>query len=175
MRSLFAVAISISLAASIQGADVENPYKKAAVGDWVEYRMTGPNMEGKTKMTIVAKDDKEVSYEVAATFNGQTAPLQKLKIDLTKSYDPIAAANMKANNVKIEKVGEGTNKIKVGEKDYGTTWTKLKSTTTVGDISIVSDYQMWFSKDVPLSGLVRMDTTTSTITTRVELIGSGRK
>ena len=71
MRSLFAVAISISLAASIQGADVENPYKKAAVGDWVEYRMTGPNMEGKTKMTIVAKDDKEVSYEVAATFNGQ--------------------------------------------------------------------------------------------------------
>lgn len=175
MRSHFAVALLICFASSVQGADVENPYKKAAVGDWVEYKMTGPNIEGTTKMTIVAKDDKEVSYEVAATFNGQTAPRQKLKIDLTKSYDAVSAANLKANNTKIETVGEGTEKLKVGDKDYDTKWTKLKSTTTVSNFTIVSEYQMWFAKEVPLSGLVKMDTTTSTITTKLELIGSGHK
>jgi hypothetical protein len=40
---------------------------------------------------------------------------------------------------------------------------------------VVSDYKMWFSKDVPLSGLVRMETTTSMLTMKLELIGSGRK
>src|SRR5208282_279183 len=123
MRLVLPLAMLFCLASSVHAAEAENPYKKAAVGDWVEYKMTGPGVEGKTKMTIVAKNDKELSYEVAATFNGQTAPLQKLKIDLTKSYDPIAAANLKTDNTKIDKVGEGTEKLKIGEKDYDTKWT----------------------------------------------------
>ena len=39
--------------------------------------------------------------------------------------------------------------------------------------TIVSDYKMWFSKDVPLGGLVRMESNVSTTMTTVELIGSG--
>jgi hypothetical protein len=179
MRSFMVVAL---LACSLHAAQVsekENPFKKAKVGDWIEYRMTGPNMEGKTKMTITSKDDKEVAYDIESkvSFNGKevTGPVQKQKIDLTKSYDPVVAANLKAKNATLEKEGEGNEKIKVGNKEYETKWTKLKSTTTFNNVTVVSDYKMWFSKDVPLSGMVKMETTVSNIATKVELVGFGSK
>lgn len=179
MRSIIVAALLVSIA-SMGHAAADNPFTRAKVGDWVEYKMTGSNnIAGTTKMTVVAKDDKELTYEVAATFsflgNETTAPVQKMKIDLTKSYDPIVAANLKQNNVKIEKEGEGTEKIKAGGKEYDTKWTKCKATATANNMTITTDYKMWFSKDVPLSGLVRMETTMSTMTTTLELVATGSK
>jgi hypothetical protein len=164
----------------VLAADEEDPYKKAKVSDWIEYKMTGTNnIEGKTKMTVVAKDDKELTFEITGTFSfmgKETAiPVQKQKIDLTKSYDPIVAANLKGSGVKIDKVGEGKEKLKVGDKEFDTKWTKLKATTTVNNVTVVNDYQMWFAANVPLSGLVRMDTTSPGFTSKLELIGSGSK
>ena len=179
MRSLIATVLLVCLASAIRGADNENPYRNAKLGDWVEYKMTSQNMEGSTKMTVLSKDEKELTYEVAATFsfmgNKAVAPVQTMKIDLTKDYDAISAANLKANNVKIEKLDEGTEKLKAAGKEYDTKWTKLRATTTVNEMMIVTEYKMWFSKDVPLSGLVRMDTTASDMTTKVELMGFGSK
>jgi len=179
MRLVTAVALLVWFTPAIHGADIKNPYRNAKVGDWVEYKMTGPNMEGSTKMTIVSKEEKELTYQVEASFsfmgNKTAAPVQTMKIDLTKDYDAISAANLKATNVKIEKLEEGTEKIQAAGKEYDTKWTKLRATTPVNGMTILMDYKMWFSKDVPLSGLVRMDTTASDMTTRVELIGSGSK
>jgi hypothetical protein len=160
-------------------SDEENPFKKANIGDWVEYKLTSSNFDGKTKMTVIAKDDKEVTYEVAAkvTFMGNemAAPLQRQKIDLTKSYDPIVSANLQGSGVKFETEGSGNEKLKLGSKEYETHWTKLKATATLNNVMIVTEYKMWFCKDVPLSGLIRMDTTTSGVSTRLEMIGSGGK
>jgi hypothetical protein len=170
-----------SVVPAVLGADEENPLKKAKVGDWVEYKMTGPNnVAGKTKMTVVAKDDKEVTYEITGTFSfmgKETAiPVQRQTVDLTKPYDPaVGAANLKATGTKIEKTGEGKEKLKVGEKEFDTKWTKLKATTTVDKVTMVSEYQMWFAANVPLSGLVRMDTTVQGLKAKLELIGSGSK
>jgi hypothetical protein len=179
MRLACAAVLLVWLAPSIQAADNENPFRSAKVGDWAEYMMTGQNTEGSTKMTIVAKDDKELTYEIVATFSfmgkKMVLPAQMMKVDLTKSYDAISAANLKANNVKIEKVDEGKEKLTAGGKEYETNWTKLKATTTVNGMTIVMDYQMWFCQDVPLSGLVRMDTTTTGMTTKVELTAYGSK
>jgi hypothetical protein len=176
---MLAMGLLMCLAPAIHSADADNPYKNAKVGDWIEYKMTGQNMEGSTRMTVVAKDDKELTYEVASSFsfmgNKMVGPVQTLKIDLTKPYDAISAANLKANNVKIEKLGEGKEKLKAAGKEYDTKWTQLRATATVNEMKIVMDYKMWFSSDVPLSGLVRMDTTTPTMTMRLEIIGSGRK
>src|SRR5271154_2966431 len=112
MRLIFAVVLLVGFVPIAQVPDDVNPFKKAKVGDWVEYRMTGPSMDGTTKMTIVAKDDKEVTYEVAAKVScsgkEMTAPVQTMKIDLTKSYDPVSAANANLKGVKSEKGGEGT-------------------------------------------------------------------
>jgi hypothetical protein len=179
MRTVAAIALLGCLVSAAHAADEENPFKKAKVGDWVEYKMTGSGIEGKTKMTIVTKDDKEVTYEIAATFSfmgkEMVAPIQKQTVDLTKSYDAIAAANPQVKDVKFENLGDGKEKLKIGEKEYDTKWTKTKTTTTVGGMTIVGEYKMWFSKDVPVSGLVKMETTTSGITTKVELMGSGSK
>ena len=179
MRSILAAALLFCCAAPVQGAGNENPFKKARVGDWIAYEMTGPNMEGTTKMTIVAKDDNEVLYEVAGKFsfggNEMVAPIQKQKIDLTKPHNPIVAANLKGKDVKFETEGEGKEKIKLGEKEFDTKWTKSKATTNVNGITVVTDYKMWFSQDVPLSGLVRMEMTTLKLTTKLELNASGSK
>ena len=179
MRLVIASVLLVCLVPAIRGADDQNPYRVAKVGDWVEYKMTGQNMEGSTKMTVVSKDEKEVTYEVGASFsfmgNKMVAPVQTMKVDLTKAYDVISAANLKAKNVKIEKLDEGKDKLKVAGKAYDTNWTKYRATATVNEMTIVTDYKMWFSKEVPLSGLVRMDTTASEITTKLELNGSGSK
>jgi hypothetical protein len=79
---------------------------------------------------------------------------------------------------KVVNEGEGREKIKVGDKECETKWIKLKSTTTFNNKTVESSYKMWFSKDVPMSGLVRLvtfGTTTSDMTTKVELTGFGRK
>src|SRR5262249_704705 len=142
-------------------------------------RMTGPNMEGKTKMTIVARAEKEVTYEVDSTFTimgkEMTGPVQKMTVDLTKPYDQISAANLKRTGTKIETVGEGTEKIKSGEKEYDTKWTQLKCNTKTNELTVVSEFKMWYSKEVPVSGLVRMETTVGMFKSTLELVGSGRK
>jgi hypothetical protein len=178
-RSTAAAMMLFCFLTAVRGDDKENSYRNAKVGDWAEYMMTGPSVEGSTKMTVVAKDDKELTYEITSTFsfmgNKTVAPVQTMKVDLTKPYDTISAANLKSRNVKIEKLEEGKEKLKAAGKEYDTNWTKLRSTATANGMTIVSDYQMWFCQSVALGGLVRMDTTTGAVTTRVELIGSARK
>jgi hypothetical protein len=161
------------------GANRENPFSFAKVGDWAEYKMTAQNIDGTTKMTIVSKDEKEVTYQIESSFsfmgNKTVEPVRTMKIDLTLPYDAISAANLKSNNVKIENLAEGKEKLNVADKEYDTTWTKLRATADTNGVRIVSEYQMWFCKSVPLGGLVRMDTNSGTFSSRLELVGSGSK
>jgi outer membrane cobalamin receptor len=179
MRQLLFAAMVLSVVPTVRAADNDNPWKNAKVGDWVEYKTTGMGFESKTKMIITVKDDKEVTYEITATFtaNGveMTAPVQKQTVDLTKDYSVIAAKNEKDKGLKIEKVDEGKEKLKIGDKEYDTTWTKTKATATFNGVTTVSEYKTWMCKDVPLNGMVRMDTTIGTFTSKLELTGSGRK
>src|SRR5262249_43513934 len=179
MRSVLIATALIGIVPSALLAGGDNPFAKAKVGEWVEYRMTGPGMEGKTKMTIVAKGDREVTYEVAATLStlGQekVAATQRVAVDPKQAYTAIAAANLKRAGTKIETEGEGAEKLKAGGKEFDTKWTKMKCTTTQNGVTIVSDFKFWFCQDVPVSGLVRMETSTGTFTTKLELIGSGSK
>jgi hypothetical protein len=178
MRPLFLSAFLVCIVPAVRAADVDNHWKNSKVGDWVEYKMTGTGISGKTKMTITAKDDKEVAYEIESSFtaNGieMKGPVQKATVDLTKDYDAIAAANQQSKNLKIETIGEGKEKLKFGEKEYDTKWTKSKATSTFNGVAMESEYKMWFCKDVPVSGLVRMETTVGTFTSTLELTGTGR-
>jgi hypothetical protein len=63
----------------------------------------------------------------------------------------------------------------VAGKDYDTIWTKLKTTATVNNMAIVSEFKMWSAKDIPLSGMVKMETVTAGLTMTLELTGTGRK
>jgi hypothetical protein len=171
------VLTTVLLVCCFQTAQGENPFRKAKVGDWVEYQ-SKDSMLVKNKLTIVAKDDKEASYEVVTTVlqNGKekVLPIYIMKIDLTKPYDPNTWA-MQGKNVATEKIGNGKEKIKVGDKEYDTSWTMMKTMTNVNGQTSVGTSTMWISPDVPLFGMVRVELESPTFFSQVELIGSGRK
>lgn len=182
MKHLLSAVLLVSLAPLASAEDMENPFKKAKVGDWTEYKMTtaamGVNIDGTVKMTVTAKDEKEATLEVTGKVkfmgNETPIPVQKQKIDLTKAYDPTNAANVpKGTDAKVEKDGEGKEKIKVGGKEYDTTWTKMKVKTKVANMDFDSDVKVWVSKDVPLSGMVKMEVKSKQADVTMELSGSG--
>ena len=187
MKNLLPVAVvALCLIPAARAAD-DNPVKKVKVNDYAEYKMTtsimGNSFEGKVKMTVTAKDDKEATIEVVTKLlnNGKEfdLPAQTQKIDLTKPYDPAATAAAAANlpkgtDVKVEK-GDGAEKITVGGKQYECTWMKAKATLKFGNMSIESDMKIWTSKDGPLSGMVKMESKSQVANMTMELTGSGSK
>jgi hypothetical protein len=158
---------------------MENPYSTAKVGDFVAYKMTtsvmGKDIELTTKQTVTAKEEKEVRVKIATTFMGNALPGQETKIDLTKPYDPAAALGNKKG--KFDKTGEGKEKIKVGGKEYETNWMsgKVVADVGVGGKKIESDVKFWFSKSVPLTGLVKMELKSNAANMVMELSESGNE
>jgi hypothetical protein len=179
-RFLSVCVLVVCVAPAARAADVENPFKNAKEGDWAKYKLTtsimGNNIEGALKMTVTAKSDKEATVKTTMTFMGTELPGTELKIDLSKSYDPLTTLNMpKGMDAKIEKLDEGKEKIKIGKKEYDCTWTKVKSVTKVGDMEVTSEVKVWLCKDVPLSGMVKMEMKSDFAKATMELEETGSK
>ena len=100
------------------------------------------------------------------------------KKDLTKPYDPTKAAFPDGTDAKIEKVKDGKEKIKVGEKEYETTWETYKVKVKANGMEIDADMKVWTSKDVLLQ-MVKMEMTTEVagmkLEVEMELSESGNK
>src|SRR5262245_15405096 len=188
MRSLRSVAIVVALVPLVLAQEKpekdDNPFRKAKVGDWVEYKMTtsfgGNNIEGKVKMTVTEKTDKEATIKTTAAVNGMDVPGQETKIDLSKAYDPSGGANLpKGSDVKTEKEDDGKEKIKIGDKEYDCTWTKNKVTGKANGVEIEGEVKVWIAKDAPLSGMVKMENSSkvmgNVIMMTMEYVGSGSK
>jgi hypothetical protein len=187
MRSLVIATMVVCFVPAVRAADDENPFKKAKVGDWAEYKMTtmarGQTFEGKTKMTVIDKDDKEAILELkgALSINGaeKELPTKKQTIDLAKPYDFAAMNNTgktaKSADAKTEKLGDGKEKVTVAGKQYNANWTKTKTTAKAGGKSIETEIKVWTSKDAPLSGMIKMEVKSSYISMTMEMVGSGSK
>jgi hypothetical protein len=164
----------------LQAAQQENPFRKAMVGDWVEYKLVGDQMTGTLRYTVVAKDDKEASYEFITTFTilGEetVAPSQITKVDLTKPYDSLTLAIQGIPGTKMEKQGEGKEKIKIGGKVYDTRWIKAKLRNTNDDQLPITTAKIWLTPEVPVFGLLKMDLSSeSSPSSTLEIVGSGSK
>jgi hypothetical protein len=183
MKHLLTAFLLLGLAASASGQDAENPFKKANVGDWAEYKMkasfAGKDLDGKMKTTVTAKNDKEATVKTVATIMGMETPAQEAKIDLTKPYDPLTSVTPKDAEIKVEKTGDGKEKIKVGGKEYDCTWMTIKFTGKAAGMPFEGQAKVWTAKDVPLGGTVKMDMTQKQMGLEVkmalELTGSGGK
>src|SRR5579862_7254520 len=121
MRILLTTALAVCFIPAVRAADIENPFKNAKVGEWTEYKM---NLFGSTatmKMKVLAKDDKEATYELTGTIsiqgNQTPIPAQKQTVDLTKPYDLLSATMVKGKNLKVEQDSDGAEKIKLGDKE----------------------------------------------------------
>lgn len=126
----------------------ENPYKKAKVGDWVEYKMAnkvgGFAVDTTQKKTVVKVSDTEVTLELET--NGAKIPIT---IKLDQKYDPTAAMK----DAKVTKTGEGAEKLDAAGKSVDTKWTSTEVVTN--NMTIKS--KVWMSTDVPLDGIVKME------------------
>jgi hypothetical protein len=178
-----AVVLVPALAFAQEKKEGENPYRNAKVGDWVSYTMTttvmGQKIESTLKIVVSAKDEKNATLKVTPRTGGAELPAQEMKIDLTQPYDPRTgtAGLPPGAEVKSEKVDEGKEKLKAGGKEYETSWTKMKMVAKVMGQEIKSDAKVWLAKDVPLGGLVKMESTSKvadmTVSTSMELQDSG--
>ena len=168
------------------GADEENPYKKAKVGDYATYKMTtkvaGFNVEGTLTQTVTAKDDKEVTIKTSGKVMGMELPAQEQKIDLTKPFDPTkATGNMPAGaQVNIEKLKDGTEKVKAGGKDYDTKWETYKMKVKANNMDFEADMKVWQSKALAIP-MVKMEMTADVMGNKMEMVmeleeaGSGKE
>jgi hypothetical protein len=174
--SMVAVAALFCTTPSLFAQAGDNPYRKANVGDWVSYEMKinvgGQSITSTMKQTVKAKTDKEATVEVEATAPGQNFK-QEQKIPLDKPFDPTEMAKQQGGpNADVEKISEGKDSVTVGGKKYDCKWVKLK--VKVKQFNIESTSTVWFSSDVPLSGLVKMEAEVMGQKYVMELTGSGK-
>jgi hypothetical protein len=186
MKRLLSVMVVLALlpVARAEEKKEENPYKNAKVGDWIEYKTTVTlgevKVPGTMKMVVADKNEKEVTLKTVLTAAGMEVPAPDMKVDLTKPYDPLATANLpNGTDAKVEKLGEGKEKIKVGGKEHDAEWTKMKVTGKAQGIDMTGDVKVWTSKMVPLGGMVKMDMVGKAIgmdfKMEMELTGFGSK
>lgn len=173
-------------AAQEKKTNAEHPYAKAKVGDWVTYASTtdvmGMKFESTITTRVTAKDDKSVTLKTGGknTFMGMTMdlPESETKVDLTIPFDPnpTPVPKDKKDDIKVEKVSDGKEKLKIGGKEYECTWTKSKYTAKADGKEIVTESTIWMSKDVPFN-MVKMETKFEGGGSKMELkeFGSGKK
>lgn len=160
----------------------DNPLKNAKVGEWIEFvtitTSMGSKMEMKMKQTVVARDDVSVTLRTVISMLGREQPSQDVKITLDQPYQPYAQG---FSDAVVTPLGEGNETISVGGKSYNCRWTKVKVVATK-PAAVESTTKVWSSKDVPVTGLVKMESesvmsvggNTMNTTMTMQLTGSGK-
>ena len=143
--------------------------KKAKVGDYVVFKTIGS--PGTTTQEVIAVTDKDVTIRFTSVFNG----LAQKPTEQTFSKTPKADPAQKAKNLKIVETGTGKETLKIGGKEYRCDWRSNKITATAGNMVIESESKVWLSKDAPVFGLVKTETTSGGVRTGMELTDAGNK
>ena len=157
LRTMLGIVVAVSLMSSAWSADAENPFKKAKVGDWVEYKIVnkagGMNMDGSQKQTVTAKTDEECTVEVAMKMMGQEMK-SSYTVKLNEKFDPMKQPGMDAT---VKELGTGEDKVTIDGKELNTKWVEAEVVTKAGGQEMKIKTKAWTSTEVPLGGLVKMD------------------
>ena len=141
---------------------MENPLKNAKVGQWIEFTMKtgamGQEMEMTMRQTVVAKDAVSVTLKSETTMMGKKMPAQETKIMLDQPYEPYTQGYTDA---KVTVLGEGDEAVSVNGKSYSCHWAKVKVVATK-PMATEATTKVWTCKEVPVSGMVRMETEADT-------------
>jgi hypothetical protein len=154
---LCAALVMVAAPLAARGADEENPFKKVKVGDFAVYKTTtsfgGKDLEGTVTRTVTAKNDQEATVKTVAKVGAvvdDKAPDEK--IDLSKPYDLFKAGLVPAGTeAKVEKLKEGTEKLKAAGKEYDCRWETFRLTAKTGGVEVTGEGKVWQSKDLPLN------------------------
>lgn len=155
-------------------AEDKHPYASAQVGDWIEYKtstkMSGMSMDQNMKQTVIKKTETEVTIEILMAINGQEMK-QPMVIKLNEKYEPFK----QEGNASVKELGSGSEKISTNGKSYDTNWKEVELTATQEGQVVKTKSKVWSCLEVPLGGLVKMETDIAGMgTTTMELQGFGK-
>jgi hypothetical protein len=171
---LLAITANVIIAQSATAQENIEPLRKAKVGDYVVFKLTGGGVKGTMRQEVTAVTDKSVTIKSTSTTNGITLPASEQTIPLAPKVDPaVEAKNREAN--KIVDTGNGEETLTIGGKGYKCQWRSNSTTTMQGGTKIVSEAKVWISADAPVYGLVKTETKVFGQTTVMEMIEAGSK
>ncbi len=172
IRFLITLSLFGAAALFVSAQEPEQPLKRAKVGDYAIYKLSGAGVNGTSKQEVIAVTDKEVTIRFTSTVNGIEQKPTEQKIDFTKKADPaVEAENRK--KFKIVDTGKGQETMTINGKDYRCDWRSSTTTATVNGMDIVTESKLWMSRDAPVFGMVKTESKTFGQTTVVELTDAG--
>lgn len=151
IRAMIAFVLMIfllSCSAASSTEQVDNPWSQSTVGDWSEYKTVIGPMVALTRLTVTAKDEKNVTIERRVTREDfvktftQHIPLDKPWTRSILTPPP---------SVTVKNVGDGTETLTIGGKEYKCLWVKIRATTQNMDDTLT----IWRCNEVPVDGLVK--------------------
>jgi hypothetical protein len=182
----FVALLTLGAAALTTGAaDDENPFKNAKVGDYAKYTIKGKlgflPLDGIVTQTVTERSDKEATLKIVLTAGGADTPFPDQKIDLTKPLDPSKGIALPGfGDAKLEKLKDGKEKVKVGNKEYDAEWLTFKVKVANKGIESEGDLKVWVAREVPVP-FVKMNVTITVNKNDVKLamelteVGTGAK
>lgn len=155
------IAAAVVLVWAAVRAEEENPYKKAKVGDWVEYKvankMGGISMDMEMKHTVVKKTDAEITIEYTSKVAGQEIK-NSITHKLDVKYDPLKASLGDKGDAEMKQLDKGEETLTVGGKTLKTTWMTYEATTKSAGGAMTMKGKSWVSPEIPLGGVVKSET-----------------
>src|SRR5262249_8012878 len=130
------------------------------------------NKEVAIKQTVKAIDDKKVTLRIESTLEGKTMPGKDTQIPLEQFTDPLKSFAKEKG--KLEKIDSGKETIEVGNKKVECEWKSYKTTSDFKGKTVETNLKIWISQEVPLNGLVRMESSFMEGKAKLELTGFGR-
>ncbi len=164
MRRYVFSLVLLGIAGMTWAQDADLPLKRAKIGDYVVFKMTGP-VTGTMRQEVVAVSEKDVTVKTITTLNGMTLPADVKAYPINNKYDPTNGNK----DVKIVAESSGEETLKIGGKEYRCTWRAVTTSAKVADMEVKSEGKVWISKDAPVFGMVKTVSTTLGMTTAVEL------
>jgi len=164
MKRIFAALVLLCVAGVTQAQDGDVPLKRAKVGDYAVYKMSGP-ATGSMRQEVTAVSDKEVTIKSTTTINGMELPADTRAYPIESKSDSLP----KNKDVKIVSETSGKETLKIGGKEYNCTWRAVTTSVKTPEMEVKSESKVWISKDAPVFGLVKTVSTTFGSTTTLEL------
>ena len=139
----------------------DHPLKTAKLGEWVEYKLTAQGLPQALTIrhTVSDKTDTALTVRIDISMGSAKQPTKVKTFSLTEPYDPLRMLQDEVGPFRGEiKMGNtGAETLKLNNKQYTTKWSEAVMTGEVMGKTVITKLKVWQSKEVPLSGMVRMD------------------
>lgn len=141
---------TINCALAVQ---MENPLKKAKIGDWIETKTITKNngqiSETINRIEIASKDDKTAILFIEKTSEGNKTLGQEIKTLISPFCEEIKGSDL----VKI--IAEGNEKLTCAGKTFNCHWIKYQYTLNNDGKKTVTTGTVWSSPEAPILNAVK--------------------